>query len=309
MGLPTRTPLANRYGLDVEVFEYGADIEVDEPLAIIDFANSCEVNLDAELVWATGRQDHSRQIGFHNAIQGGLTISTQIVNQEVLSILAGKVPTPGTNLIIFDNIPRRPLIYFTLRGKTVWQDEMGMTHSETLIFYKAIPRLALNLSYGDDGEPLNCDLIFDLMANEYGKAVKVVIDYQAEPLIDGDGYYVVDSNGAYIYVPIKPSSYKIQIHAIGCTYSGPREVSPGHIIAGRFYPVGDNAYPIRATIRNAAYTLNPDTGVVTISNPTDTVRIVAEATATPPYVYTVENGVVTMETAPYTVENGVLTIV
>jgi len=206
MALSTQRQMANRFGLDLDIYDLDDEIGEDEPLLTIDFANSCEISLDGDRVWATGYQDHQRVVGFCNAIQGTLTVSTQLMTSKLLTLLAGKPVASGTNVIIFDSLSTRFAKYFKMRGKTVWQDTEGNTHSETITFFKVSPRVATNITYNGEGDPQSADIVFDIMPTAYGRVMKTIKDYPSAILIDKNGYRIKDSNGALLYAPLKPTA-------------------------------------------------------------------------------------------------------
>lgn len=197
--------MANRFGLDLDLYDIDDTIGEDDPILTIDFANSCEISLDGERVWATGFQDHKNVVGFANAIRGTLTVSTQLMAAKLLTLMAGKSPATGTNVIIFDNISDRPVLYFQMRGRTVWQDVDGGTHSETITLFKVAPRLATNISYNGEGDPLSAEIVFDILPTAYGRVMKTVRDYPSAILVDCNGYQIKDSQGRLLYAPLKPT--------------------------------------------------------------------------------------------------------
>ena len=206
MALSTQRQMANRFGLDLDLYDLDDTIGTDEPLLTIDFANSCEISLDGEKVWATGFQDHKNVVGFCNALRGTLTVSTQMMTKKLLMLMAGKKPMDGTNVIIFDNISDKPVLYFQMRGRTVWQDTDGGTHSETITLYKIAPRLAVNITYNGEGDPLSADIVFDILPTAYGRVMKTIRDYPSAILVDNRGYRIEDSQGRLLYAPLKGAS-------------------------------------------------------------------------------------------------------
>ena len=62
MALTNTTQFANRYGLNIKIYDYeldeqGAVVEpTGTPKMLIDFANVCDVDISGDRVWATGGQ-------------------------------------------------------------------------------------------------------------------------------------------------------------------------------------------------------------------------------------------------------------
>lgn len=174
MALSTTTNLANRYGLNVEIYAMDDTIGTDTPLMTIDFANVSDISLSGDRVWATGGQDHANRIGFNNPMEGTMTLSTQIMTAELLNLVAGAdMEETLTNTIVFENTSNAAPKYYQIKAETVWQDADGSVYDETLTFHKVSPQKAYNISYSGEGDPTSVDVVFDLLQNADGKILTV----------------------------------------------------------------------------------------------------------------------------------------
>lgn len=176
MALTNKTQFANRYGLNIEIFNLADDMTTDEPVMKIDFANVCDVDVSGDRVWATGGQAHANKIAFNDPIQGTFTISTQILTTQLLALLAGnEIPTAdgAETEVVFQNTTNSMPKYYQVKADTVWQDADGETYAETLIFHKATPNRAFNISYSGEGDPTSVDVVFDALENADGKVLTV----------------------------------------------------------------------------------------------------------------------------------------
>jgi len=73
---------ANRKGANIQLRKYS-----DKSLfSYIDFANSVNIELNSNRVYATGGDSGARQVGFDDPIEGSLRISTQIVPIEFVAL-------------------------------------------------------------------------------------------------------------------------------------------------------------------------------------------------------------------------------
>lgn len=172
MALTTNTKLANRYGLNFVLYA-SDDTELETPLVTIDFVNVSNIELAGDRVWATGTQDHSNQIGFNNPVQGTLTISTQIMTSALLHICSGGMAGQGTSTIEFQRVPGQAPKTYILTAETVWQDDAGQVCNEIMTAHKACPRIAYNVSYTGEGDPLSMDVVFDLMEDNNHKVLTI----------------------------------------------------------------------------------------------------------------------------------------
>lgn len=172
MSLTKTTQFANRYGLNVEIYDH-TDTSMESALMTIDFANVSEVNISGDRVWATGGQDHANKIGFNDPLQGTLKLSTQIMTMELLALMSGTDVGAASTSVVFENAANSVPKYYIIKAETVWQDAGGQTYSETLTFHKACPKRAFNISYNGDGDPTSTDIEFDLMQDDDGKVMTV----------------------------------------------------------------------------------------------------------------------------------------
>lgn len=172
MALTTTTKMANRYGLNVKIYDY-TDTTMATVLMTIDFANVSNIEVTSDRVWATGGQDHANMIGFNNPLNGTFTLSTQVMTSELLNLMAGGTAGSATSTIEFVNSSTTAPKYYIVKAETVWQDDAGTTYSETMTFHKACPQRALNISYSGEGDPLSVDVVFDLMQNADKKLLTI----------------------------------------------------------------------------------------------------------------------------------------
>ena len=94
MALTDAMQFANRCGLDVKIYKYpkGASATAIE----IPFANECALDVTGDIAWATGGKNASKLIGFHNPIEGTFKITTQIMTEALLALMAGADATTAT---------------------------------------------------------------------------------------------------------------------------------------------------------------------------------------------------------------------
>ena len=176
MALTNKTQFANRYGLNIEIFNLADDMNSAEPIMVIDFANVCDVDIGGDRVWATGGRAHTNRIAFNDPLQGTFTISTQILTTQILALLAGNnLPkdSDAVTEVVFQNTANSMPKYYQVKADTVWQDAEGETYAETLIFHKATPNRAFNISYSGEGDPTSVDVVFDALEDADGKVLTV----------------------------------------------------------------------------------------------------------------------------------------
>lgn len=168
MALTATTQYANRFGVNIKVWELGKDEEEGgTPLAVIDFANEVAVDLSGSNVWATGGQNHANKVPFGDPMEGTITISTQILTTQLLACIAGKdMKNFSGDTVVFSN--RDANTFYTLTGETVWKDKDGITYSEKIKAYKASPQKAYNCTYTGTGDPTSMDIVFDLAEDDDG---------------------------------------------------------------------------------------------------------------------------------------------
>ena len=172
MALTVNTEFSNRYGLNVGIYAV-TDIVLATPLMTIDFANICDIDISGERTWATGGQAHANRIGFNDPIKGTFKISTQIMTMEILNLMSGGTAGAGTTTVVFENTSNSAPKYYIIKADTVWQDDAGVTYTETMTFHKACPKRALNISYNGDGDPTSVDIEFDLMQDADEKVLTI----------------------------------------------------------------------------------------------------------------------------------------
>lgn len=169
------TKLANRFGMNLHLFAYSADMSSDDVAALnpedavytIDFANETSIELTSDVSWATGEQSHRRIVGFNNPIEGTLKISTQMVTMKLLDLISGGNGTNESNKVTFKNNAGACIKnYFVIKGETVWADENGATYSEDVTLYKVCPKQNYSATYTGDGDPQSLDVEFEILANK-----------------------------------------------------------------------------------------------------------------------------------------------
>lgn len=174
MALTNTTQFANRYGLDVKIYAFGAEGTEGDELMSIDFANVCDVDISGDRTWATGGQNHVNKIAFNDPIQGTFRISTQIMTGQLLALMAGEDLTNASSTeIVFQNTPNAAPTYYIVAANTVWQDASGTTYSESMTFHKVCPKRALNISYSGEGDPTSVDVEFDVLQDDEGKVLTI----------------------------------------------------------------------------------------------------------------------------------------
>lgn len=178
MALSATTQVANRYGLDVQFYAYTSTTEpvpstTVTPDLTVDFLNVSDVSLSGDRVWATGGIYHANKIGFNNPMEGTLTLSTQIMTNQLLAIAANQSIPTGVSAIDFENNTNSAPKYFLIVANTIWQDAAGVVYTETLTFHKASAQRAFNISYTGEGDPMSMDIVFDLLENADHKILTV----------------------------------------------------------------------------------------------------------------------------------------
>ena len=167
------TKMANRCGLNLKFYEYGAEDGAAE-LVTVDFANEVTLEITGDMVWATGGQAHSKMIGFKNPMEGTLTIATQINTMQLIALLSGNDPSEASTSVTFaDDTKRMTPKFYKVTGETVWVDEDGKAHNETITIYKATPKPNYNVTYAGDGDPNSIDVEFELGVNKDGEMVTI----------------------------------------------------------------------------------------------------------------------------------------
>lgn len=165
MALDKTKKLANRQGLDLYFYKYGADVEPNSPVAVIDFANSVAIELSSDLVWATGGRGFKKIVGFKNPSEGTLTITTQITNNVLLSLLSGGDGQGTEEEFKFSDADTKNN-YFIIKGYTLYKAEDGSIAYEELTACKAMVAPGFSTSYTGDGDPQSVDIEFQLAADD-----------------------------------------------------------------------------------------------------------------------------------------------
>lgn len=154
--------LANRYGLNLYFYKYGQKDAA--PCAVIDFANEVSIELSTDLVWATGGQGFKKMVGFKNPYEGTLTITTQITNNTLLSLLSGGDGELVNGKAIFSDTDKQNN-YFVIKGYTSYKAEDGTVAYEEITAHKAMVAPGFSTSYTGDGDPQSIDIEFQLAAD------------------------------------------------------------------------------------------------------------------------------------------------
>lgn len=164
---------ANRYGLNVKIYDAANTSMSGDPLMEIDFANVSDIDISGDRTWATGGQDHVNKIGFNDPVQGTFKLSTQILTMQLLTLMAGGAAGSSATTVTFQNKANEVPKYFIITADTVWQDADGLAYAESITFHKACPKRALNISYSGDGDPTSVDVEFDLLQDSTGKVLTI----------------------------------------------------------------------------------------------------------------------------------------
>lgn len=175
MSLTKTTKMANRYGLNIKFYEYSETPSFEGTAeGEIDFANEVSLELSSDIVWATGGQAHSNRVGFNNPFEGTLKLSTQLVNMDLLKLIANDSTESATSASFKNTSAGLTPTYFAIKGETVWQGEDGTTYTETIKCYKACVKPGYNVTYNGSGDPQSLDVEFQLGANAAGQVVDIV---------------------------------------------------------------------------------------------------------------------------------------
>lgn len=168
MSLSKTTKIANRLGLNLKFYKYGATAEAE--LMDIKFANEVSIEVSRDVTWATGGQHQDGMIPFEDPIEGTMKISTQVVTPQVLKLAAGQDISDAGTMVSFANNSTRPHMY-KIKGETVWVGDDGNTYSESIAVYKACIKPSYKPTFKGEGDPQSIDIEFDLMADADGKVV------------------------------------------------------------------------------------------------------------------------------------------
>lgn len=163
--LPKDTRIANRYGLNIELYE----ANTDKLCQRIDFANISSINLEGGTVFAHGGASHEKRVGFYEKVVGEFTLSTQILTNDLLCLMTGGVSRwDGSSPIVFRNRLIGRSNVFRLSCDTVWQDKDGNVCDEVLVFHRVRPRVAFGKKYSGEGDVASVDIVFDIMQDANG---------------------------------------------------------------------------------------------------------------------------------------------
>ena len=173
MAITDTTKIANRYGLNLNFYNAStwSESTPGDPVYTIDFANSVSIEITGDAVYATGGQAHKRIVAFNNAMEGTMTINTQIVTPGLLKLIANDSgTTAGT--AVFKSVTNSKT--YVVSGTTVWKDASGNTYAETVTAYKVTVRPTYNPSYSGDGDPQEITITCDLMEDDTNGISKFV---------------------------------------------------------------------------------------------------------------------------------------
>lgn len=191
--LQKNKPIANRYGLDLKICD--AD-NVAKVYQTIDFANISEVEMQGNMVYATGGQKGSKKIGFHDDITGELTLQTQLLAQDVVYLMTGRGANwDGKSPIEFRNRLFDKQRFFAIIGETVWCDSDGNIYSERLFLHRVRPKVAYGHGFEGEGEVVGTDIVFDLFENNGGEMLTKSYTDNESCLITSDGLSFIEASG------------------------------------------------------------------------------------------------------------------
>lgn len=162
--------LANRYGLNLYFYKYGD--ETNKVLACIDFANEVAIELSSDVVWATGGQGFKKMVGFKEPYEGTLTITTQITNNVLLSLLSGGDGSLTGDKAVFSDTDKQNT-YFVIKGYTCYKAEDGSVAYEEITVHKAMVAPGYSCTYTGDGDPQSIDIEFQLVADEENNVLTI----------------------------------------------------------------------------------------------------------------------------------------
>lgn len=169
--LQKNTRIANRYGLNIRI----CDADNHELVyQTIDFANITSIDFKGDTTFARGGAERQKAIGFYNNIVGEFTLSTQILTDNLLCLMTGRLTDwDGKSPIRFCNRPLGAQHKFAIVADTVYRDADGNTHSELLTFHRVVPRIAYNRQYEGAGDVFAVDIIFDIMQGADGQVFTI----------------------------------------------------------------------------------------------------------------------------------------
>ena len=163
------TQIANRCGLNLKI------CDANDPSTVyqrIDFANISTADLSGDRSYATGGQNKGNRIIFNNKVVGELTLSTQILTQDLLCLMTGGgYVWDGETPITFRNRLFDRLRAFTIVGETVWQAADGQVYGERLVFHRVKPKIAYKRTYSGEGDVVGVDIVFELLQDDDGRVL------------------------------------------------------------------------------------------------------------------------------------------
>lgn len=169
MNLQKNEQIANRYGLNIRLCDVD-DISV--VYQVIDFANISSVSIKSDTIFARAGASHEKSVGFYDKIVGEFALTTQILTNDLLCLMAGTaVSWDGTSPIVFKSNLLGQVRTFALLCETVWQSKDGGPHNETLFFHRVVPRVAYNRKYAFSGDAESVTIFFDIMQDTTGRAL------------------------------------------------------------------------------------------------------------------------------------------
>lgn len=160
--------LANRYGLDIRIFD---EDSIGNKFQKIDFGKFSNVNFEEKMIYARGGSNKEKLIGFYGDFIGEFTLSTQILDNDLISLMSGNaggtINWDSASPIVFKPHLLEKSHYFVLSAKTVWQDDSGNVYEEFLIFHKVKPRVAYASKYSGDDTAF-AEVVFDVIQDTSG---------------------------------------------------------------------------------------------------------------------------------------------
>lgn len=160
--------LANRYGLDIRIFDEDSTGDKFQKIGFGKFSN---VKFDEKMTYARGGSNKEKLIGFCGDFTGEFTLSTEILDNDLVFLMAGgsggTINWDSSSPIVFKPRLLEKSRYFVLSAKTVWQDDSGTVYEEFLVFHKVKPRVAYASKYSGD-ETAFVEVVFDVMQDDSG---------------------------------------------------------------------------------------------------------------------------------------------
>lgn len=174
MAITNDMQFANRCGLNVKIYKYPKSGTATTAIEV-PFANECALDVSGDIAWATGGQNSSKLIGFHNPLEGTFKISTQIMTNQLVALMSGADATSTVTAVEFKNDPGAETVYYVIEADTVWKDKAGTTHEENIVIHKALPKKAYNITYNGSGDPVSVDVEFGLLGDTQTDGTEKVV--------------------------------------------------------------------------------------------------------------------------------------